>query len=262
MIFQNSAEGVSDRRRASRRLAVCAAVATLALVIAGGSGSARAAAPGTTCSGGTISSGTYLALTVTGWCAVSDGAVVNVVGGLTVGSTGSLDASSCSAQIAVSGGVAVEPGGLLNLGGSLHSGCSGNTDTVVTGGIAADHPTALVVHGSSITGGVVVAGSGSAPVCGVGHFVAVEDSQVSGGMSILGLDSCWFGLARDQISGTVRLDGNTFLDPDAMEILSNSINGKLECLGNSPVATNIFDAPGPSEPNTVTGAETGECVGL
>jgi hypothetical protein len=248
----------------------------LVVVFAGGAGSARAAAPGTTCSGGLISSGTYQALTVTGPCAVPDGATVRVTGGLTVASTGLLDASSCTAHVAISGGVHVEPGGLLYLGGSGDSGCAVNSDTVVNGGAVGDHPTAFVIHGTRINGGMTVVGSGSPPVCFVGHYVTAEDSTINGGVSVSDTNTCWIGLIRDTVNGGMRIDNNQTSDTDAIEVLMNTINGGLACSGNflnpavtpdptpgapNGVPTNFADFAGPF-PNTVTGAETGQCVGL
>ncbi len=53
-----------------------------------------------------------------------------------------------------------------------------------------------------------------------------------------------------------------------MEILSNTIRGSLACFGNTPApknsADNEADPTGPRipEPNTVTGHESGQCVGM
>jgi len=274
--MQSFAANVPRRGKAFRRLAVCAALVVLVVVFAGGAGSARAAASSATCSGGAISSGTYLGLVVTGSCTIPDGASVRVVGGLTVGSTGFLDASSCSAHLAVTGGVQVESGGLLYLGGSQGSGCGGNSDTVVNGGVSGDHPTALVVHGTRINGGFTVVGSGSPPVCGIGHYVAIEDSTVNGSVSLSGTNICWIGVIRNTINGLTHIDNNETMDTDAIEVGLNTINGGLACSGNfhnpavppdttpgapNGVPTNFFDFAGPF-PNTVRGAETGQCVGL
>jgi hypothetical protein len=66
----------------------------------------------------------------------------------------------------------------------------------------------------------------------------------------------------------VSVNNNTMGDPDAIEIGLNNIHGTLACSGNAlafpgpgGVPTNSFDGS-PPNPNTVTGAETGQCAGL
>jgi hypothetical protein len=237
---------------------------------------AAASAPGQVQCGGTfedpavLGSGTYGSVVVTGFCFVPPGSTIVIGSGLTVAPGGFLVASAafdgvCDRSITIGGGVRTGLDSSLFLGDGAGSGCVPNTHTVVNGGIRADRPFSLVIHGVVVHGGVQLVGGG-APVCdevtfNPCSFSAVEDSQVSGGISVSGYSGFWFGMARNQVSGVVSLQGNSLADPDAMEILSNSIKGSLVCAGNSPVTTNIADGLY-LEPNSVSGAETGQCAGL
>ena len=107
---------------------------------------------------------------------------------------------------------------------------------------------------------------GGLPICdetfaGPCSFSALEDSRVDGSVSISGYGGFWLGLARNHVNGGVTLRDNTLADPDAMEILANTIHGTLACSGNTPVPTNVADGQA-LFPNQVTGRETGQCAGL
>ncbi len=238
-----------------------------------------------TCSGtfaqpGILGSGTYGAVTVGGACLVPPGSTVIVNGGLTVTSGGFLVAAAvfdgiCNRSITINGGVSVEAGGSLVLGDGQGSGCVPNTHTVVNGGLQANGAIDLIIHGVVANGGITSVGGGDHGPCNFGAptgptYLTVEDSQVQGGVSISGYNACWLGFARNTIVGGAQLMNNVLDDPDAMEILDNTIYGGLACFGNTaggvPRATNQGDVgPGGSlvtEPNTVRGQETGQCVGL
>jgi hypothetical protein len=73
------------------------------------------------------------------------------------------------------------------------------------------------------------------------------------------MQSCWFGFIRNQDHGSVSVTNNAFLDPDATEIVTNTVHGSLACSGNTPPAQ-LGDSGG--LPNTVTGQKTGECASL
>lgn len=285
---------MTTEARSGRFARRCATVgigvaALLALMV--GSSTAGAATSSLTCSGGDfgtftpelIQSGTYHSITVTGFCEVASGATITVRSGLTVApgaflvAAGALDNGmqhpDCNRTITISGGVHIDNGGSLILGDGEGSGCVPNTQTTVNGGLTADAPLDLIVHGVTVNGGYSSIGGGDGQPCnfaGLPTYTTLEDSHVNGGATISGYDACWLGFARDHINGGVTLRNNVLDDPDAMEILSNTINGGLACSGNTaggvPRATNQGDVgPGGSlvtEPNTVHGAETGQCVGL
>ncbi len=282
------------RKGAARRIRVAPVLAAALLAIgmlAAGAMPAGAASNDLTCSGGDfatftpalIPSGTYHSITVTGFCEVASGATVTVQAGLHVASHAFLVASGaldnhmdhpdCNRTITISGGVQIDPGGSLILGDGEGSGCVPSTHTTVNGGLKANAPLDLIVHGVSVNGGYSSIGGGDGQPCnfaGLPTYTTLEDSTVNGGVTIAGYTACWLGFARDHVNGGVTLTNNVLDDPDAMEILSNTINGGLACSGNTaggvPRATNQGDVgPGGSLvtlPNTVHGAETGQCVGL
>jgi len=108
-------------------------------------------------------------------------------------------------------------------------------------------------------------------------FSDVEDSRIGGNVAISGLKSCWLGLARVKVGGSVTVSNNTMADPDAIEILATQIAKDLSCTGNShPAAASppgdqpVWDSadispagtlyPRGAEPDTVGGTRSGQCV--
>jgi hypothetical protein len=120
----------------------------------------------------------------------------------------------------------------------------------------------VIVHGTTIGGNATITGGGRTQDCtavavyGGPFYSVVEDSSVGGNLEIRGLHSCWLGVIRNHVGGTVRLIGNRFGDPDAMEIVTNHIGGNLACFNNNPVAQ-VGDSMG--QPNVVAGQKRGEC---
>ena len=255
---------------------------------AAASGAAHADGAGDTCAGGPIAPRTYHSLTVTGFCSMGSG-VFDIKGGLTIAPGGGLNATDCASQVTVGAGLDVQGGGLLALGASAtgHGGgsCPADTKDVVRGGLAANGAIAVIIHGTTINGGFSVQGGGGFDDCTKNlpgapfpPFSNVEDSRINGGASISGLTTCWIGIIRVHVNGGMTVDDNTLGDTDAIEIGLNVIHGGLACSGNrldpavppdldpthhagNGAPTNFFDGFGPN-PNTVTGRETGQCVGL
>lgn len=208
---------------------------------------------------------------------------VTVLGGLAVAANGFLDAGSCAPTLNVTGGITVEKGGGLVLGCSpflvvapptppFPSLCPGiTTRNVIKGGVKANQPLTLIFHSNTITGGVSVQGGGGGVNCDnnpnltaafdgpSATYTDFEDNTIAGRVSISGLQSCWFGIFRSQVNGSVSVTNNTFADADATEVATNTINGNLTCQGNSPAAQ-IGDSEGTL--NVVTGQKFGECARL
>jgi hypothetical protein len=239
---------------------------------------------GTDCAGtldhpGILGSGTYGSVTVSGFCYVPPGSTIVASGAVTVRSTGFLlaaglfdqqlgvpGAPTCDRSITIQGGVVVWPGGSLVLGDGEGSGCATRTHTVVSNGVTANGAIDLIIHGVVVNGGVTSIGGGDHGACNFDAptgpvYATVEDSQINGGVTVSGYTACWLGFARNHINGSVTLKNNHLDDPDAMEILANSIKGGLSCSGNSPTPTNVADGT-LFEPNTVTGSRSGQCAGL
>jgi hypothetical protein len=249
--------------------------------------SSASAAASYTCSGGLIPEGTYGPVTVTGFCFMQG--TYTIKGGLTIAPGGVLDAAGagpeatpCDQFVDVSGGIQVGAGGVLYMGNGQGTGCP-NSNDVVNGGITSTGGDTVVIHGTTMNGGFSANGGGPGNCGGseaapFGSFTNVEDSVVNGGLSITNLNTCWIGTIRNVVNGGETVSNNETSDTDAIEIGMNTIHGGLDCSGNflnpavppdlfppdhapNGVPTNFFDGFGPF-PNTVTGQETGQCVGL
>jgi hypothetical protein len=156
----------------------------------------------------------------------------------------------------------------------------------VSGSIIAHKALGLIVHNSAIGSNIKDIGGGGGVTCAVpksGIFAAfkspvfsdLEDSAVGGDVRMNGLRTCWFGLARDKVRSYVTINLNKTADPDAIEVLSNHIGASLSCWNNRHPgaqpkgALPIWDSadaggsgiyPRVSEPNTVGGSRSGQCV--
>lgn len=245
-------------------------VAALSLVLFGTS-TAHAASASTaeygnvTCTGGAIAPGTYLSLRVTGICAIPDG-LVTVNGGLTVAQNAVLFAASETATVIIKGNAFVARNGIFVFGCSPAFGCVNTTHNRINGNVEANAPLALIFHSNVIRGRVLMSNGGGGVNCdpnpnlqGNPNYTTFEDNIINGNVSVYNYQSCWFGLIRDQIHGTVTLRNNTLADPDAMEVVTNTIYGNLACSNNSP-APQVGDSGG--NPNIVKGKKTGQCANI
>ncbi|HET6793247.1 MAG TPA: hypothetical protein VFH45_02320, partial [Acidimicrobiales bacterium] len=231
--------------------------------------------PNFTCNGilppQVIPAGNYTLLTINGLCQLGPG-LTRVSNGINISPGAVLDAAnflpgtpSCSTHLDVlAGGINVSQGGVLFYGNGPGTGCPNSNDQV-GGGIIANSPLAVVVHGASISGPFSVTGGGGGTSCydmrvfkfpgfsgfdlGAPPFTDLEDSQVSGPVTMSGQATCWQGIIRNTIHaspfGGVNINNNLLGDPDAIEVGANTIFGNLSCSGN-----------GPGLPNTTGGVPT------
>jgi hypothetical protein len=158
--------------------------------------------------------------------------------------------------VRIGAGLFVQQGGTLVLGSEenpVHT-------ATINGGVHATDAMSVQIHFSTINGGIAIHG-GSGPFGGPFGVTwnTIEDSTVNGGYTEIGYDGFWNGFIRNNVHGSVRLVGNTVADPDGNEVVTNTIHGNLTCVANDP-APQVGDSEG--SPNHVTGAETGQCVGL
>ena len=83
-----------------------------------------------------------------------------------------------------------------------------------------------------------------------------EDDTIGGNLAVTGLQTCWFGMLRNVVPGNLVDSHNTFDDPDANEVMQNTVHRNIACTGNSP-AVQYGDST--ATPNVVTRNATGEC---
>jgi hypothetical protein len=270
------------RLRATRRLlGICA----LALVVVGVGASSAAAKNGrpATCSGTLgspgVLSGTYSSnVTIEGVCMAVAGPVV-IDGNLTLTPGSGLNAAFAAGNVTVHGNLSVGRDALMFLGCDPSSSpCFDDTNkpptlssaSSVEGNLSETRALGVVVHNSTIGGNVQQTGGGGGTTCEnppptfpFGVFSTYEDSTIGGSINIIGLDSCWLGLARDKVGRNVNILHNQLADPDAIEILANQIGNNLLCQGNSMVWNSAETGgglfPREEQPNTAR-HRVGQCV--
>jgi hypothetical protein len=283
--------GSTRLRRAARRgVSIAAGVGLLAGLLGLGTGAAAAEDGSYTCAGPLsllspgVLTGTHSDVRVSGLCAVNAGDAT-VKGDLTILPGGALVAAWGSSTLTVKGDVTVESGGALIMGCDPQSfSCIDdphpNNPTLsshasVSGDVRSEQPLGIIVHNATVGGDVHESGGGGGLSCDpAGVFAlfqspvysAYEDSTVRGDVSVTGMTSCWMGLNRLDVRGDMRLINNQLADPDAIEILANTIRGDLVCKQNSMVWDNAeagFPGLFPRTPpltNTVKGQRVGQCV--
>jgi hypothetical protein len=158
--------------------------------------------------------------------------------------------------VTIHAGLFVQQGGTLALGSEenpVHT-------ATINGGVHATNAMSVQIHFSTINGGIDIHG-GSGPFGGPFEVTwnTIEDSTVNGDYTETGYDGFWNGFIRNTVQGSLIVLGNTVVDPDGNEIVTNTIHGNLNCAGNDP-ALQVGDSEG--SPNHVTGAKTGQCAGL
>jgi hypothetical protein len=247
--------------RVTRPAVILAAAVACALLFSGAANAAALPHFGpTTCTGGKIRSGSYASLRITGVCTLGNRAYVVVRGNVVVGHHGGLNAITMG-HIGVWDDMIVRSGGSVGLGCSPAAGCSATTHDHIQGDVLASAPLAMIFHSNRIDGRIVQTGGGGGVNCnpvlfGGPAFSTYEDNRVGGNITVRWMRSCWFGLFRNQVGGTVRDLHNTFADPDANEVQTNTIAGDLICRGNNP-APQQGDSGGLL--NIVAGMKIGQC---
>jgi hypothetical protein len=268
----------------------------------GGAGFAAAAPTAALASGGSthvcsgspsapgVLAGSYGNVAVSGICFVNSGPAV-VHGNLTVRPGGALLAvfamndrtGSGSSHLTVTGDVNVDKDGTMLLGCFATSfACLDDPDqnnptlnshSHVEGNIVETDPLGVILHDDRVDGNVTEVGGGGGFNCNPKGVFAVfgspvysdyEDSGIGGSLSISHLTSCWLGVARVNVYGSLSFADNRLADPDAIEILSNFVAHNLSCTGNTMVwdsadeTNNLY--PRALERNHVAGQRSGQCV--
>jgi hypothetical protein len=274
----------------STRWLACVGVAGL-IVMAGG---ATAVASPPICTGSQQSPGVLAGnynstVIVQGTCAVDGGRAI-VRGNLVVRPGSSLLAAFAlnhltgvgPSSLRVNGSIRVQSGATLVIGCDPQSSpCFDDpalkmpeepptlsSRTRVFGNLTSKGALSVIAHNDQINGNLIQTGGGGGVTCepeGQEVFSAYEDSTIHGNVKVAGLQSCWLGLARLHVRGSVTLSNNNLADPDAIEVLANKISGNLACRANSMMwnsAEQSFGGlfPRVALPNKVSGHRSGQCV--
>jgi hypothetical protein len=233
--------------------------------------SALASAPGSlTCSGGSIPSGTYSGVTITGNCGFVPGAVIMINGNLVVSDGAALnDHAASTATVNVSGNVLVGKGAVLGLG-TYNPFAPHNSS--VGGNVIANQPLSLYLSFLTVHGNLISNGGGGG-VTGEFRNFPTKDNTIEGNLIIQGWTGGWIGVIRTHVGGNLVFNNNAsvinglvnppvpgVVDSDSSEIMTNVVGGNLICQGNTPAAQVNPDDGG--QPNVVGGQKIGQCAGL
>lgn len=213
------------------------------------------------CHGGILASGSYQSLTIWGACATPSKGAVVVHGKLEIEQNAFLDAHV--GRLIVFGNVFVEHRAGFILGcltTPTMPRCTSTNDRIF-GNVDADQALALIFHHNVIHGSVWDNSGGGGKMCGNPPtiFTTFEDNTISGNLQVRGLRSCWLGIVRNLVRGSVVVINNIMADPDANEFVTNRIFGNLACFSNFP-RPQIGDSGG--SPNKVSGQKLGQCAKL
>jgi hypothetical protein len=243
-------------------IAACAlSVAAVGVAQSAGAATVASGSSPKVCSG-TLPPGTYPGLVTKGLCIIPKGPVT--VAGNVVVTPGSGFDDATPALLTVNGNILVGRGAIAALGCSteVSKACTTPVPDSFNGNIVATQPLDLIIQSGTISGSVSMTGGGGGKNCKVNpllkspNFSDIEDTTVQGNVSFTALRSCWLGIIRDQIHGSLTLLRNRFADPDADEVVTNTIYGNAACRRNSP-APQEGDSHGLT--NTVFGAKSGQC---
>ncbi len=198
--------------------------------------------------------GTYWNVVVRGVCAVNHGPVL-VQRNIWVdrGSTLLAAYGEHLSHLVVDRNIFVKPGATLLLGcEAKHFACLDdphpkrptlNSHSTVFGSLLGDRALGIVVHNTTIQHSVDQVSGGGGTTCkphGVfKHFHSpvysdYEDSFIRGTLVIRHVQSCWLGVIRNFIASSAVISGNKMADPDAMEVVTNTVLRNLICFRNSP----------------------------
>ena len=223
-----------------------------------------------TCTGGTIASGSYSEITVTGPCSIPAGAVVTVTGNITVAQGAVLDAQSAPSTITVHHNVTAWSGALLGLGcqpasyvGNSAHPCTtgdvnGHSTITVNGDVTTLGAATVLLNGITVRGNVTALGGGSDIPW------SIKNNTVTRSITVAGQTTNWLGVMFNKVGGSVVLLGIAVTDTDpgghGAFVVQNHIGHDLVCFGVTPTVTGGFS---PAEPHNVVGHRAfGQCAAL
>ena len=221
-----------------------------------------------TCAGGEIPSGHYRSVTVKGFCSVAPGAVIDIVGNVTVRAGAVLDAQSAPSTITVGHNVTAAAGSLLGLGcqspsytGNSGHECvadpDGHSTITVKGNVTATHASAVLLNGITVRGNVTLSGGGSDIPW------SIKNNMIGRNLTVSGQTTDWLGVLFNHIRGNATLTNITVTDqhPGApgVYVVRNTIGRNLTCTGLTPGVSGGFV---PGSVNVVGRHAIGQCASL
>ena len=259
-------------------------LAALVVAVPTVAASASGAVTTQTCSGTLTAPGVLMGtypgnVIVNGFCEVTAGQAV-VAGNLNIAPGGGVVAAFALNDQTHQGvsSLTVKKNVVVGRGAALILGCEPNFFTCVDdksntlqsrgtigGSLLASQPLGVLVHNSTISGLVTENGGGGGVSCtpkGIFKlfksppYSDYEDNILGDSVSVTQVHSCWLGLLRNTVFGTLTFSSNKMADPDANEVLHNYVNRSLTCQGNVP-AVQYGDSG--SSPNAVHGSASGQC---
>ena len=222
---------------------------------------------GYTCAGGTIGSGHYDSITVTGMCSVAMDAVIKIDGKLVVKAGAMLDAQSAPSTIWVDGDVMAGRGSFLglgcqpdfphNTGHPCAAAPAGHSMITVKGDVSAWGANTVLLNGITVKGDVnLMGGGGNIPW-------SIKNNTIKGDLTVRGLVTDWLGVLFNKVGKNVTLSNITITDTDpgahGAYVVRNVIGHNLSCFGVTPGASGGFV---PGEVNTVGHKALGQCSTL
>jgi hypothetical protein len=248
-------------------LAAASALFTGGTAFAGGHGDGHGGHSAYRCTGGSIPSGRYSSITVTGPCNVAADAVINVSGSVSVMRGAVLDAQSAPATITVGHDVIGAPGSMVGLGcqppeytGNSGHPCqddpAGHSTIVVHGNITLVGAVGVFLNGIEVGGNVTVLGGGSDIPW------SIKNDTIHGNLVMAGQTEEWIGILFNKIDKNVNLAGITLTGTDdttgsgtnSLFVVRNTIGRNIGCFHLTP---GVFGYG-----NTIKRQALGQCASL
>ena len=228
-------------------LAAASALFTGGTAFAGGHGDGHGGQPAYRCASGSIPSGTYSSITVTGPCNVAADAVIDVTGSVSVLRGAVLDAQSAPATITVGHNVTGAPGSMVGLGcqppeytgNSAHpceNDLAGHSTIVVHGNVTLVGAVGVFLNGIEVGGDVTVLGGGSDIPW------SIKNDTIHGNLLMAGQTEEWIGILFNKIDKNVNLAGITLTGTDdttgsgtnSLFVVRNTIGRNVICFRLTP----------------------------
>jgi hypothetical protein len=238
-----------------------------ALALPAGPATAVGSTTAYTCTGGSIPSGNYSSITVTGFCDVVPDAVINVTGNINVAAGAVFDAQSAPSTITVGKNVTAAAGSILGLGcqpNGAHAAhpCAiepdGHSVITIAGNVTTTDADTVLLNGITVNRNVTMTGGG-------GEFPwPIKNNTIGGNVTASTITPEWFGLLFNHIGGNATLTNIMSTDPEdegfaSVNVVLNTIGRNLNCNGLGPRLSGGFI---PGAVNITGGKATGQCAGL